>query len=601
MRSGLIRKATADGARRDEQPTPAHRAAAEVALDVEGVTALSPPVSEAQRAAGVALHESAEAASHESDAGRAASAWWRHVAARSETWTLLSWMLVAFLLRFLFVWNFEHVISPDGVSYVTLGRNLLGGDFRHGLSTYYPPLYPLLVGLSTLLFRDAELAGRMVSVVAGSLLVVPVYRLTRDWYGVRVARFGAALVALHPLLIYYSTVLLTEATYTLLFTCGVLAGWSALSTGRARAYMLAGTLFGACYLLKPEACGFILLLGVAACGVKFFKTGVTYKSVVANASALVAGFLLLALPYLIYLRRATGAWMLSGKFAGHLWQGTRATGDVALPPATLIPDMTTALVQLTKALRYEFEVFNLIFPTAFVVLAGLGLFRTAWTRARAWRELYLAAFIAATLAGYAVTLPNIRFLIPLLPLLLCWVSKGVVEFEGWTVNTLGRLPTAARIVSPARRLVVPLVVAALVVSLLPLFVYLRSGDKWHDYHGQKRAAVWIKEQTAGRAPVIMSTVPVAAFYAGGRHVPLVDEAYATLIERARHERVDYIIVNERNVKNMSLRTLLDEHVQRPELRPAHSLANAPGHKVLVYALTNSGAGYGEGMPSLEAR
>jgi 4-amino-4-deoxy-L-arabinose transferase-like glycosyltransferase len=518
-------------------------------------------------------------------------------AMRSDAWTIVGWTFVAFVLRWLFLRCFEYVISPDGVAYVTLGRNIVAGDFREGLSAYYPPLYPLLVGLSTLIFREPELGGRMVSVIAGSLLVVPVFLLIREWYGLRAARPGAALVALHPLLIYYSTTLLTESTYTLFFTCGVCAGWTALAGAKVRAHLLAGVLFGACYLLKPEAAGFLMLLLVPTLGMKFFKTGRSWRAAAANASALVAGFLLLALPYLVYVHAVTGAWMLSEKFAGHLWQGARAPGDVLPPPAaaTFVPDLTTAVVQLTKALRSEFEVFNLIFPTAFTLLAGLGLFRAAWTRARVAREMYLACFIAATVAGYAVTLPNIRFLVPLLPLLLCWVVKGIFEFEAWTVATARRLAVRHRVVTVARKMVVPLVVAALLASLLPLCVYLMRGDKWSDYHGQKRAALWIKEQTAGRAPVVMATVPVAAFYAQGRHVALTDEGYEKLVERARREGVDYVVVNERNVKQMSLRTLLDEQVRHDELRLAHTLADAPGHRILVYKLAGDAeANSGEG-------
>jgi 4-amino-4-deoxy-L-arabinose transferase-like glycosyltransferase len=506
---------------------------------------------------------------------------------------LLCWTVAAFLLRILLLWRFEYVISPDGVAYLTLGRALVGGDFQQGLSTYFPPLYPLLVGLATLVFRDPELAGRMVSVVAGSLLVVPTYRLVRRRHGARAARLGACLVALHPLLVYYSTVLLTEATYTLLFTCGVVAGWSALSSGKARTHALAGALFGACYLLKPEASGFLLLLLVPVLGAKLFRRERTWQSCARNALSLCAGFVLLALPYLIYLHAQTGAWTLSGKLAGHLWQGDRAPGDTP-PPSVLMPDVTTAVVQLTKALRYEFEVFNLIFPPPFIALAALGLFRTGWTRARFRREIYLASFVAAALAGYAVTLPNIRFLVPLLPLLLCWTSKGVIEFEGWMVETLRRRGGGNELTRRARRLVVPLVVAVLLASLLPLSVYLLRGDKWSDYHGQKRAALWIKEQTPGRAPTVMSTAPVAAFYAGGRHVQLVDEDYAALVARARRERVDYIVVNERNVKDMSLRALLDEGGPHPELRLAHSLADAPGHKILVYALADTAQGARQG-------
>lgn len=506
----------------------------------------------------------------------------------SELRVVLGWTLLAFLLRLLLLATVEHVISPDGVQYVGMGQNLIAGNFREGLSTYWPPLYPLLVGLFSLVFRDAEFAGRFVSVVAGSLLVLPAHRLARRWYGRRVAFICAAVVAVHPLLIYYSTVLLTEATYTLLFTCGVLAGWSAITGGNTRAQVLAGATFGACYLLKPEAAGFVLLLLVAMVGAALFSRRLSFKRSLGNALLVCAGFLGVALPYLFYLRQATGGWMLTGKFGAHLWQGSRKTGEIGPLVTTLVPDLTTAVVQITKALRYEYEVFNLIFPLPFVLIAGLGLFRTRWTRVRAARELYLFLFVAAALAGYAVTLPNIRFVVPLLPILLCWLAHGVVEFEEWLVETLARVNGAGKLLVRGRRLVVPLVVAALLVSLLPLFVYLLRGDKWSDYHGQKSAAAWIKKQNAdGAAPVIMSTVPVAAFYAGGRHVLLIDQTPAELVERARREQARYVIINERNLKHMSLRTLLDEQNQYPGLRLAQRTAESPGHRILVYELTGA--------------
>ncbi|MDT7604094.1 MAG: hypothetical protein QOF61_2091, partial [Acidobacteriota bacterium] len=136
-------------------------------------------------------------------------------------------VLIGFAVRLLLVACVESVLSPDGVVYAGLARQLAAGNLRAGLSSYYPPLYPLLIALSSLVFRDVEFAGRFVSVAAGALLIVPVYLLAREWYGHRVARLAAIVIALHPLLIYYSSVLLTESTYTLLFTCGVLAGWRA--------------------------------------------------------------------------------------------------------------------------------------------------------------------------------------------------------------------------------------------------------------------------------------------------------------------------------------------------------------------------------------
>ena len=65
------------------------------------------------------------------------------------------------------------------------------------LSTFWPPLFPLLVGLSSLVFRDIETGGKFVSVLAGSVLVVPVYSLIRVLYGKDAAFIGAFLVC-HP-------------------------------------------------------------------------------------------------------------------------------------------------------------------------------------------------------------------------------------------------------------------------------------------------------------------------------------------------------------------------------------------------------------------
>lgn len=501
-------------------------------------------------------------------------------------WRILAfWTLAAFLLRLFIIWRFEQVISPDGVQYVALGHNLMAGQFQAGLSIYWPPLYPLLVGLSSIFFNDSEFAGRFVSVVAGGLLVLPSYGLIRNWYGERVALIGVGLIALHPLLIYYSTVLLTESTYTLLFTCGVLAGWTALSGGRARSFLLAGATFGACYLLKPEAVGFLLLLLIPTLARRVVDKASSFKSSVRNALLLCAGFLLLAAPYLFYLRQQTGGWTLSGKTAAHLWQGNRFAGEFLTPTVLpLVPDATIAFVQLTKALRSEYEIFNLIFPPTFVILTGLGLFRKRWTNNRGWRELYLFSFIAAALAGYAVTLPNIRFIMPLMPLLLCWVAKGVCEFAEWLSELSARAKGARKVLPYLERIVAALIITGLLASLVPLSVYLWRGDKWGDYYGQKRAAAWIKQHAASQSPVIMSTVPIAAFYAGGRHVALPDEDYAALLTRARRERVGYLLVNERNFKFMRLSFLLDEAGAHPGLRLVHLIAEAPGHKILIYAL-----------------
>src|SRR5689334_16457973 len=95
---------------------------------------------------------------------------------------LAAFLCVAFVVRLFFV-RFQDVINTDGIYYVTLARHLMDGNFNAGLSAYWPPLYPLLAGIASLVFKDVEFAARFVSILSGTLLVLPVYCLTREIYG----------------------------------------------------------------------------------------------------------------------------------------------------------------------------------------------------------------------------------------------------------------------------------------------------------------------------------------------------------------------------------------------------------------------------------
>jgi 4-amino-4-deoxy-L-arabinose transferase-like glycosyltransferase len=498
----------------------------------------------------------------------------------------------------------EYVISPDGVMYARLGRQLVSGDLRHGMSAYFPPLYPLLVGLSSLVFRDVEFAGRFVSVAAGGLLVVPVFLLAKSFYDRRVATLAACLVVVFPVLVYYSTQLLTESVYILLFTTGVLLGWRALTRFRASSFFGAGLVFGACYLVKPEAVGFALLLAALAPVAARFRVAKTLRPALPNVAALVAGFLLLASPYVIYLRQQTGRWTISEKLGAHLlvieraedWQTPAAqqgsdaattTPRFVLPEAGDESTLTRFVVKATKALRAEYEMVNLIFPPLFVLLVGVGLFRSSWTRERLARELYLCSFVLATFVGYALTVVDIRYLVPLLPLLVCWLANGVAEFEGWLAETAAQVRGRGRVGRVRPWAVRAALVALSVILLLPLFVYLNWGDKWDDYLGQKRAGQWIKARSAA-PPVVMAENPVSAFYAGAQYVALPNADYSEVIDAAKRQGVGYLVIYARYMKNSRLSFLLEGRNVPAEIRQVYQHGGGD-FKVVVYQLSQDGA------------
>lgn len=510
---------------------------------------------------------------------------------------LLGCALLATIIR-LFALSYEYVITPDGVVYAGLGRQLASGHFHQGLSAYYPPLYPLLVGLSSLVFADLEFAGRFVSVLAGGLLILPVYFLARNFYGKKVAVLAACLTVVSPVMIYYSTLLLTESTYTLLFTTVVLVGWYALTQSSPSLFFLTGLTLGMCYLIRPEAFGFIFLFVVVLLiAARLNSRAEQPRGALRNLAALLIGFTLLASPYIIYLHNQTGRWMISEKMSVHLLRYAQAEPSTTQAPLAISPPgasqaeappvastsiLTKIIVNATKTLRSEYEIFNLIFPPLFVLLTGVGLFSAKWSRTRLAQEFYLASFMIVSCIGYALTVVDIRYLVPLLPLLICWVANGIAEFEKWFAQTASEIRGKERSGRSSGWMVGATLILLSVILLLPLFVYLNRGDKWDDYLGQKRAGAWIKAHAQG-PPRVMAENPITSFYAGGEHVQLPNEEYQTVIAKAREQKVEFLVICTRNLINTRLKPLLDGQNIPPEIKPVFQHGDE-NFRVVVYQL-----------------
>lgn len=530
-------------------------------------------------------------------------------------WIILAGLMAfAFIIR-LFMLRYEYVLSPDGVYYAILGKNLISGNLKEGLSTYWPPLYPLLVGVSSLVFHDIEFGGRFISVLAGSLLIIPVYLLFRRSYGKEVAFLGAFLTTLYPSLIQYSTKLLTESVYTLLFMTGILTGWFALSEGKRYAFFLTGLAFGACYLIRPEAIGYMGLMIILTTIVSSILNKLTFKRILLNNLILISGFVLLALPYIFYLYQDTGRWMISEKFGTHfptmssyswfhlyenedntmadrIWAGNHSAvdapdGGMKLNPApNWRPNIPLMMLGSIKGLKYHYEVvIPKTLPALFILLSAVGLFRTRWSRERAGMEAYLLLFFISTIIGYSIVWPDPRYLVPQLPVLICWAAKGVVEIGDWFAETAEHLTDQRHFFMRNRKLIRFMLIAVVLLSLMPGITYPIRGNMLDQPVEQKQAASWIKEHGKSK-PLIMSTGPWAAFYSGGRHIYLPDNEYPVILEYARRKKVDYIVIDERLTPETRprLRFLLDEEGRPGDLELVYKYDEIPDCKILVFKL-----------------
>ncbi|HKB24334.1 MAG TPA: glycosyltransferase family 39 protein, partial [Methylomirabilota bacterium] len=224
----------------------------------------------------------------------------------------LALAVVALALR-LWVLRALPVIDADGVSYVTLARRLADGG--SAFDPLFHPLYPAAFAVVAPLAGDWELAARLVSALAGALLVLAAWALTRALLGEDAARLAAILVAVHPALVRAGTAAMPEALYALLLVGGVWAAWRALGAGAEAWLVAAGFLFGLAYLARPEGAAYLLGL-VAAVLLATLRD--RRRRRLAWGGGAVLAWILVAAPYLVYLRGVQGRWTLSGKLAHNL-------------------------------------------------------------------------------------------------------------------------------------------------------------------------------------------------------------------------------------------------------------------------------------------
>jgi 4-amino-4-deoxy-L-arabinose transferase-like glycosyltransferase len=515
-------------------------------------------------------------------------------------------VLGALLLRVLF-WHTEWVLNPDGIYYSWLGRNLLSGDLDQGLSTYWPPFYPLLIGICWRLFGDLESAGRIISVFAGSLLVIPTYLLAREFCGKRIAMVSGVLVSFYPLLLDYSTRARSETVYSLILMTLIWLLWRTVKDPSPGRFIGVGLLVGLAYLTKPEGIFYLIIVLVGLFGLRNASGNFHLRQRVAAAIVVIVAASVVSLPYVVYLKQVTGSWTISQKHLlafptssrhalldddGTLMDSLYAGSSVRVPRVStsrLTVDNFSNMIYAMKGRLVNFyrHVFPGLFPPLLIGLAVLGLFHIPWNAQRWEQELYITLFLGATIAGYSWSWFLPRLMVPFLPLLLIWAAEGTQVLADWGLNSvprhfLARLPVVRQ---PA--VATGVVVAVVFLSVITDIRSLWRGEQQREPTEQKMAAQWIKTNSPAR-PLIMASGPWAAFYAEGHHLYIPRADYDTVIAYAHKKQVTYLIVDARwiNKFNPNLLFLLENHVPSKDLTPVYQVNEPPQYPLVVYRLNN---------------
>jgi 4-amino-4-deoxy-L-arabinose transferase-like glycosyltransferase len=463
-------------------------------------------------------------------------------------------------------WALSHAVAVEneGAEYCRLAENLLSGNGYVGVigdqvQLNFPPLYPLLIAAFSIALRNAELAGRVVALLAGVGLVGGVFLVCRRIYGHRVALIGALIVALHPVFIALSVSVYSEGPYIALVIFGLSWVLRASTDGRIASGVVAGLLLGLAYLIRPEAlvlaCSLALL--VAALGLRWHEP----RRAVRTAGAMLVATLVVAAPYVYFLWANTGQlrWEGKGGIAYaigqrmdhgmsyleasygidedlreegiHLKTGREVLQSGALQVTGATSFLTVARYFLRSARRNLGSLLRMIArnrafgsPLLFLLVLS-GLFRTSWSRDRIGAEIVLlTTFATAVLILLVGQSHDFRHTLLLLALLTIWGANGVEELVEWAAGTASVMfEHGLGGVSVGLRVLVVLALSGMAFQAIGTVGEFSQSSQ----SSLKQAGLWLRRYAPG-PKLIMGTGTTVAYYAGGslRYLPYANSALA---------------------------------------------------------------------------
>ena len=527
---------------------------------------------------------------------------------------LFAVVLVSLTLRMVCAIWFRGMIDGEGAEYARLAQNLLAGVGYVGIATpgeqlFFPPLFPILIAGLTFVTGDAEVSTRMLSVVAGSLTVIPVYLIARRLYGGRVAILAAALTGLHPFLVQFSSTGFSESTYLALVLTAIYMAICAIDAPTPRNLFVMGLLFGLAYLVRQEAFAYALIGSIFA-GLQIWFQGHRRAPRLAGLTLVALGFALLAGPYIGWLSVESGHFRMQGKSSPNIQTESRIqqgqtsdqaaysvapdltpTGTWMVPSLENLQNFQIETIDLVKVLAVRAKVVlmdasatiagNLEFgsPSLFA-LAILGLFANPWTLRLLVPHAYILALLGLVPVGLLFTyVLGPRFFILYLPFLCIWAVVGILTFAQWAKQT-------AALCGLAQRHLTKVVATAQVLAALSVLVPAGAFAAWElraaNAERPFRDAVVNLASTQTAPMRIADTSTSAAFHANADFIwlPYADEA--TALGFLAKTGVTHVVLRGDIGERPYLRKWIDEGV--PGATQVVDVTSPTGVRFQVYEL-----------------
>ncbi len=482
---------------------------------------------------------------------------------RSEILRDLSIALVtALCFRLLYLVLLQRAIDmADSIHYIAMAQQFASGDFLN-FDENLPVLYSALGTLAHLFIHDWEKAFWLVSMVASTLTLIPVYLLARELHGARSARLMALLMCIWPWLVDYGSRIAPDGLAVFFWFSGLWLLYWAITRGGVALVLAPLTLF-ALHLTRPE--GTFILLGapVGALLLCFREDTLRYR----RLAMFTLQIAVLLTVYALFMRFAVGTATLSYR--------APMPGDLASYLIRGFPELVRTFVTLLS------EVLPVMLGPLLLVFLGVGIFSDVEGPRKGRLALLILFFCglqwSLTLVNYS---PAPRYIMTVVIALSLWSARGMVLASAQLAERrkgLRCLPLA--------------LVATMMLGHFTMDVAAQHlGGIPRTPIEYRIAGHWMRDNL--EPGVIISRKPQVGFYAGMPTTgPAPEDEPADLIQRAKDARARYIVIDERYTTTLApgLAPLLDSSNAPPELRPLRDdLSPWPQVRIVIYEVNLPG-------------
>lgn len=402
----------------------------------------------------------------------------------------------AFLAR-LVAYLGTGIFGTDSAQFLLMAEWMGEGRFQEALAITYHPLYPLLVAAAAPWAGGVEPAGFWVSMVLGSAAAAPLYFLVSSTFGRPAAFLTGVFYCFQPHTVELQADVMTEGTFSF-FLFG--AAWmcrKGLEDPSVERALLAGLAASAAYLTRPE--GILAVAFVTAWpAVEWVRRRDRAPMRLGGAALALAAAALLAFPFLLWVRKETGAWGLSAKGS------VRNAGWAPAPPGGEAESALPEDPPSSVASRYGRFAHSVVRVTSIVTIPFLLLGLSELRGRDLGRMIFYFSLPAAYLGGLLWSLRthpywSYRYVVPSMNLLFVLAALGVLAAARYAARRW-----------PGRRGVAWMGPALVVLAAVAPYVrHLRTHRT--EEAALREAGAWLRARGATR---VMSTTDKVGFFVG---------------------------------------------------------------------------------------